>query len=184
MGERVQAILGDKGRQRAEIEATAEQLEAECRLSEERIALVRADAERRIRKIIEEREEKAAKAEQLRVEATGIAIKPEERRAAWSTALRERGAALTTTLVGRVNALRDRETARKSAVVALGEAAVVRYEEVRRRARDGTDRLATYISQPGNPRPLRIFRPLPTTSGNVVFSVRSVRRTRTRIGSG
>jgi hypothetical protein len=141
MGERVQSILGDKKRQRNEIETTAEQLEAECRLSEERIALVRADAERRIRKIIEEREEKAAKAEQLRVEATGIAVKPEERRAAWSTALRERGAAITTTLVGRVNALRDRETARKSAVVALGEAAVVRYEEVRRRARDGTDKL-------------------------------------------
>ncbi|MCK9463731.1 MAG: cold shock domain-containing protein [Proteobacteria bacterium] len=142
MGERVQEILGDTKRKRTEVEAAADQLEAECRLSEERIALVRADAERRIRKIIEEREEKEHRAEQLRAEAALIVVKPEERRAAWSTALRERSAGITATLVDRARALRDRETARKSAVVALGEATVKRYEEVRRRARDVDDPIA------------------------------------------
>jgi len=142
LGEGVQTILGDKKRRQAEVEAEASRLDDECRATEERIDAVRAEAERRIREIREEHAEKERRAGRLRTEAAGMAVVPEERRAAWSKVLRERGAKLARALVDRAETLRDRSTARRTAVVALGAAVVERYEEVRRRAVNKADPIA------------------------------------------
>jgi hypothetical protein len=142
LGEGVQRILGEKRKRRTEVEAAAARLDAECRSTEDRIEAIRAEAERRIRAIREERAEKERQAEQLRTEAAGMEVRPEERRAAWSEALRERGTVLARALVERAEALRGRGTARRSAIAALGAAVVERYEEVRRRAGDRADPIA------------------------------------------